>query len=88
MKIIKYFNQLVAATQYFSTHEWTFHRDNITDMMKKVKTLKDNDIVKLDLRDMDWKKYAANYMMGIKKFILKEDCKPVKVVRQRLSLYV
>ncbi|KAK9306399.1 hypothetical protein QLX08_002915 [Tetragonisca angustula] len=86
MKIIKYFNRLVAATAYFSTHEWTFHRNNITDMIKKVKTLKDNDIVKLDLRDMDWKKYAANYMMGIKKFILKEDCKSMKVVRQRLSL--
>ncbi|XP_043595366.1 putative fatty acyl-CoA reductase CG5065 isoform X2 [Bombus pyrosoma] len=85
MKIVKYCYQLVTVTAYFTMHEWTFQRDNITDMVKKVKMLKDGNVVKLDLQDMNWEKYIATYMMGIKKFILKEDLESMDAARQRLS---
>ncbi|XP_043521829.1 fatty acyl-CoA reductase 1-like isoform X2 [Frieseomelitta varia] len=86
IKVNKHLNQLLAAFSYFNTHEWTFHRCNITEMTMKVKTLEDSDIVKLDMRDMNWKKYIANYQIGIKKFILKESSDSVKSVRHQSSL--
>ena len=53
------------------THN-TFHRYNIIEMVTKVKkTLEDSNIVKLELQDMDWKKFVTNYQVGMKKFILK-----------------
>ena len=55
--------------------------------MTKVKTLEDGNIVKLDLQDMDWKKYITNYQVGIDKFILKENPESMNTAR-RLSLYV
>jgi hypothetical protein len=58
------------------------------DMMKEVKTLKDSDIVDLDLQDMDWDKYIALCVIGIKKFIFKEDLKSLDAARRRLSMYV
>jgi hypothetical protein len=58
------------------------------DMMKEVKTLKDSDIVDLDLQDMDWDKYIALCVIGIKKFIFKEDLKFLDAARRRLSMYV
>ena len=55
--------------------------------MTKVKMLKDGNVVKLDLQDIDWKKYLTNYQMGMKKFILKENFESVNAAR-RLLLYV
>ena len=87
MKINNYRNQLLIALEYFDTRQWTFHRYNMTEMMTKVKMLEDGNVVKLDLQDMDWKKYITNYQMGMKKFILKENFESVNAAR-RLSVYV
>ncbi|KAK9295214.1 hypothetical protein QLX08_010407 [Tetragonisca angustula] len=84
VKSSKRFNELANA-QYFSMHEWTFHRDNVRKMMVDVKTLKDSEIVKLN-RDVDWERYITIYMTGIEKFILKEKFKSIDASRQRLSV--
>ena len=87
MKINKRFNVLVTMLSYFTMREWTFHRDNVCKMAEDIKVLKDSNKLKLDLRDMDWKKYITNYQIGGLKFILKEKSDPVNAA-QRLSLYV
>ncbi|XP_050598497.1 putative fatty acyl-CoA reductase CG5065 isoform X3 [Bombus affinis] len=84
MKLLKNGNKLFTSLQYFILHEWTFQRDNCSDLARKVKMLNDSDMVKLDLRDMNWEKYVAIYLMGIKKFILKEDSN--SIARRRLSM--
>ncbi|XP_068986780.1 putative fatty acyl-CoA reductase CG5065 [Bombus flavifrons] len=83
MNLLRIGNKLVASVAFFTTHEWTFQRDNGSDMARKVKMLKDSDMVKLDLRDMNWEKYVEDYLMGIKKFILKQEFQPT--ARQRLA---
>ncbi|XP_033316646.1 fatty acyl-CoA reductase 1-like [Bombus bifarius] len=87
MNKIKYYNKLVIAANYFNSKEWSFKRANITDMINKVNTLENGNIVKLDLQDMDWKKYVADYLAGIKKFILKEDSQSINTAPQRLSIF-
>lgn len=88
MKISKYYDTMSRVTNYFSIRQWSFKRDNVIDMMKEVKTLEDSDIVELDLQDMDWDKYIALCVIGIKKFIFKEDLKSLDAARRRLSMYV
>ncbi|XP_043604093.1 putative fatty acyl-CoA reductase CG5065 [Bombus pyrosoma] len=83
MKLLKNCNKLFTLVAYFTMNEWTFQRDNCSDLARKVKMLNDSDMVKLDLRDMNWEKYVAIYLMGIRKFILKQDFK--STARQRLS---
>ena len=85
MKINKYFNQLLTIFQYFDTREWNFHRDNVYKMAEDIKGLRDSNRLKLDLQDMDWKKYITNYQMGMKKFLLKEKSESANAAR-RLSL--
>ncbi|CAD1468240.1 unnamed protein product, partial [Heterotrigona itama] len=84
MRINRYFNQLLTVLVYFSFHEWSFHRDNVCKMAKDINVLKDSSKVRVDLRDMNWKKYIANYHTGIVKFILKEKSDPIEAAR-RLS---
>ncbi|XP_060823526.1 fatty acyl-CoA reductase 1-like isoform X2 [Bombus pascuorum] len=83
MNMSKYYNKLVIATSYFNSNEWSFKRDNTTNMINKVNTLEDRNIVKLDLQDMDWKKYLADYLAGLKKFTLKEDTQSINTAQQR-----
>ncbi|XP_043604739.1 putative fatty acyl-CoA reductase CG5065, partial [Bombus pyrosoma] len=83
MKLLQNGNKLFTMTAYFALHEWTFQRDNCSGLVRKVKMLKDSDMVRLDLRDMDWEKYVAIYLMGMRKFILKEDFN--STAQQRLS---
>ncbi|XP_043603705.1 putative fatty acyl-CoA reductase CG5065 [Bombus pyrosoma] len=83
MKLLKNCNKLFTSVAYFTTNEWTFQRDNCSDLARKVKMLNDSYLVKLDLRDMNWEKYVANYQMGIRTFILKQDFN--STAQQRLS---
>jgi hypothetical protein len=76
------------AVNYFSTHEWSFQRNNVTNMVGKVKTLENNNIVDLDLEEIDWKKYFEIYFVETKKFFMKEDPKSTNAARQWLLLYV
>ncbi|XP_033362643.1 putative fatty acyl-CoA reductase CG5065 [Bombus vosnesenskii] len=83
MKLLKNSNKLFTSVVHFTLNEWTFQQDNCSDLARKVKMLNDSDMVKLDLRDMNWEKYVATYLMGIRKFILKQEFK--STARQRLS---
>ncbi|XP_060823548.1 putative fatty acyl-CoA reductase CG5065 [Bombus pascuorum] len=87
MKFSKYYDTMSTVTHYFSIRQWSFKTDNVMDMMKEVKTLKDSDIVELDLQDMDWDKYIRLCIIGIKKFIFKEDLKSLDAARRRLSIF-
>ena len=83
MKLLRNSNKLLASFAFFTTQEWTFRWDNCSDLARKATMLHDSDMVKLDLRDMNWEKYVEVYQMGIKKFILKEEFKSTS--RQRIS---
>ncbi|XP_050598494.1 putative fatty acyl-CoA reductase CG5065 isoform X3 [Bombus affinis] len=82
MKLLKVGNKLFTSVTHFTMNEWTFQRDNCSDLARKVKMLSDSDMVKLDIRDIDWEKYVTIYVMGIRKFILKQKFK--STARQRL----
>ncbi|XP_033362639.1 putative fatty acyl-CoA reductase CG5065 [Bombus vosnesenskii] len=83
IKLLQNGNKMFTLTAYFAMHESIFQTDNCSDLRRKVKMLNDSDMVKLDLQDMNWEKYVAIYLMGIKKFILKQDNK--SIASQRLS---
>ncbi|XP_071876916.1 putative fatty acyl-CoA reductase CG5065 [Bombus fervidus] len=83
MKLLRNGNKLFASIAFFTIHEWTFRRDNCSDLAREVKMLHDSHMFKLDLEDMDWDKYVAIYLMGIRKFILKQEFQ--STARQRLS---
>ncbi|XP_071876912.1 fatty acyl-CoA reductase 1-like isoform X2 [Bombus fervidus] len=83
MKLLRNGNKLFTSFEFFTMNDWTFQRDNCSDLARKVKMLHDSDMFKLDLEDMDWDKYAVIYLMGIRKFILKQEFQ--STARQRLS---
>ncbi|XP_064483362.1 fatty acyl-CoA reductase 1-like [Ornithodoros turicata] len=85
-KMFKLFNKLykvMVSLEYFTTHEWKFHCGNILILMKQLSP-EDRKLFSVDLRSIDWGSYFKNYVLGARKFILKDD--PTTVYEARLTL--
>ncbi|XP_050493809.1 putative fatty acyl-CoA reductase CG5065 [Bombus huntii] len=54
MKHLKKGKKLFNLAAFCAMSEWTFQKDNCSDLARKVKMLSDCDMIKLDLRDMNW----------------------------------
>lgn len=86
LKSVKRFERLIEMGRFFTTNEWTFHRDNMNDLSKKVKALKDCDNFNVDMQNLNWDTYFHNYTTGIKKYILNENPETLSNARSRLLL--
>ncbi|XP_054001533.1 putative fatty acyl-CoA reductase CG5065 isoform X2 [Hylaeus anthracinus] len=86
MKTAKNFDKVVSATQYFSTNEWKFHRNNMHELTKKVKTLKDSSNFNTDMDNLDWNTFVYSYLSGIRKYILNENLEAADTFRKRLII--
>lgn len=84
MKSVKRFERLLGTGRFFSTNEWTFHRDNMNDLAKKVNALKDCDNFNVSVEHLNWDTYFRDYMVGIKKYVLKENPETINTARSRL----
>lgn len=76
------------AAEFFTLHEWNFHRDNLNELAKKVKSLKDADNFIVTSEDLDWYSYIGSYLLGIRTFIMNDTPDTEKVARNRLCVCV
>lgn len=57
---------------FFTTKEWTWSAENY-DMLLKQVSEHDKKEFDFNIEHIDWKEYYHNYILGTKKFILKEE---------------
>ncbi|XP_076617984.1 putative fatty acyl-CoA reductase CG5065 [Colletes latitarsis] len=86
MKAAKRFDRTISAAQYFGMNEWKFHRNNMDDLTKKVKTLKDSSNFITDTDNLDWNTYIHTYVLGVRKYILNENVESSSTFRKRLLI--
>lgn len=85
-KIAKRFKSAADTGEFFAMHEWDFKNDNLKEIMKIAKmTQTDADEFNFDLRGMDWDRYVEKYMLGIRKFVLKDDMKSMGAARTKIK---
>ena len=76
-------NRAIVALQYFTTNEWTFLNTNHLSLSKDF----DAEEVRrfyCDPRQILWPDYLETYILGVRKFLLKED--PTTLPRARAKL--
>nr|CAD7396896.1 unnamed protein product [Timema poppensis] len=73
----------VSCLEFFTTHEWRFTNDNMTRLMARLHP-RDRKIFNFDIADLDWKVYWEQYVLGTRKFILKEDPSTFPAARSHL----
>lgn len=85
MKITKRFERAAKTGEFFAMNEWKFYADNMTKLVKFVRESEDCNNFDVNIRNIDWDVYVHQYMLGIRKYILKDNLDTLSNARNRLS---
>ncbi|KAL6433578.1 hypothetical protein ACFW04_006576 [Cataglyphis niger] len=84
MKITKRFERAAKTGEFFAMNEWKFCADNMTKLVKFVRASGHCNDFNVDIRNLDWDTYLHQYMLGIRKYILKDNPDTLNNARSRL----
>ncbi|XP_057671020.1 putative fatty acyl-CoA reductase CG5065 [Diorhabda carinulata] len=84
MRIQEKIEKAATCLEYFTTKEWKFDDENVRQLAM---TLNDSDREEFcfDVARIDWEQYLENYVLGIRRFIFKEDVATLPKARQNIS---
>ncbi|XP_076350975.1 putative fatty acyl-CoA reductase CG5065 [Tachypleus tridentatus] len=85
VQVYKRVHRAVHILEYFTTHEWTFQANNMLTLMRKLKGL-DKKVFDLDMCQIDLCDYMKNYVLGVRRFVLKEDDSTLAEARRKLRV--
>ncbi|XP_065083365.1 putative fatty acyl-CoA reductase CG5065 [Ochlerotatus camptorhynchus] len=83
-KIAKRFQKAADTGEFFAMHQWDFKSHNLRRLMHKVHRAKDGADFDFDMTHMDWDAYIERYMLGIRKFVLKDDLDSMEKARRKI----
>lgn len=75
---------MVEALHYFTTHGWTFQSKNLPKLWNTLSP-EDQQLFNFDIRQLNWDSYLFDYVMGIKRYILKDDLGKLQAARANLT---
>lgn len=76
------------AVQYFTTSGWLFRSNNVVALVDELSPT-DRQLFNLDVRTVHWLSYWEQYVLGIRKYLFKEDVSKLPDARKHLRwLYV
>lgn len=74
--------------EYFARHEWNFETTNVRELLAEVQAAKDGAEFRVDVRAMVWDEYIREYMLGIRKFVLKDDVETLPAARATVRKFL
>lgn len=84
-KIAKRFKMAYDTGEYFVLNGWKFEARNFERMIRAAKeTQADCNEFNCDLRTLNWDEYVECHLLGIRKFILKDDLSSLPMARNKL----
>ena len=77
-------NRSMQALEYFTTNEWYYRNNHFLEINE---TLSEDDREKFlcDVRRIHWPTYIETFILGVRKFLLKEDPSTLPKARARLQ---
>ncbi|KAK3909444.1 Putative fatty acyl-CoA reductase [Frankliniella fusca] len=77
-------SKALSSLRFFTTREWRFTDDNVQALMSEM-THADRRVFNFDVSDLDWDAYLTTYVLGIRRFVLKEDSSTLPHARAHLT---
>lgn len=74
----------VQCLEYFTTHQWTFHNENVAELLNKMSE-NDKKSFQFDVRTIEWDNYLEKYVLGFRQFLFKQDPSSLDASRKRLT---
>lgn len=72
LKISQKIEKLCSLISYFSTRQWDFNDKNTLEMWETLDN-RDKELFPFDVAELKWEEYFVHYMLGARKFLLKDD---------------
>lgn len=73
----------IRCLEYFATHEWTFENDNVIALQSKMSQV-DQNLFNFDIRAVKWDDYIEQYVIGTRKFVLKESDETIPAAKSHI----
>ncbi|XP_049982449.1 fatty acyl-CoA reductase 2 isoform X1 [Alexandromys fortis] len=84
MKLMNRLLRTISMLEYFINHSWEWSTNN-TEMLLSELSPEDQRVFNFDVRQLNWLEYIENYVLGVKKYLLKEDLAGIPKARQHLK---
>uniref|UniRef100_A0A915JAJ5 Fatty acyl-CoA reductase C-terminal domain-containing protein n=1 Tax=Romanomermis culicivorax TaxID=13658 RepID=A0A915JAJ5_ROMCU len=85
-KLIRIYRKLFRAVntlEYFTSRQWHFQSKMIVNLYSDLSP-QDKKNFNIDVTQIDWERYLENYVIGVKRYILKEQMS--NILKARLQL--
>nr|XP_044995431.1 fatty acyl-CoA reductase 2 isoform X2 [Jaculus jaculus] len=83
MKLMTRLLKTISMLEYFTNRSWEWTSAN-SEMLRSEMSPEDQRVFNFDVRQLNWLEYIENYVMGVKKYLLKEDMAEIPKARQHL----
>ncbi|XP_050502641.1 putative fatty acyl-CoA reductase CG5065 [Diabrotica virgifera virgifera] len=84
MRVQEKLEKAASCLQYFTTNEWKFDDENVRQLAM-VLSESDREEFCFDVARINWEHYLENYVLGIRRFIFKEDVATLPKARKNMS---
>lgn len=74
--------------EFFARHEWEFEVSNVHELVNEVQKTSDRDDFKCDVTKINWDEYLKMFVLGIRKYVLKDDESTLEKSRNTVKMYV
>lgn len=87
VKIAKKIKIAAKSGEYFALREYNFEANNMRMLCKCLKQTKDDESFNCDVSKVNWDNYVETFLLGIRKFILKDDISSMTTARKKIRRY-
>jgi fatty acyl-CoA reductase len=84
VKIMGKLQRAIQALEYFTTRQWHFKCNNVLMLCDELQG-QDKENFAFDIRKLHWPTYWEDYVLGTRKFILKEEHNTLPQARKQLQ---
>lgn len=84
MKLARRFKMAAATGEYFANHEWQFGIQELTTLHNEATAARDGSTFFHWPAQFNWETYVGAYMLGIRRFILKDTPESLPHARTKL----
>lgn len=87
-KIAKRYKAAADTGEFFAMHEWDFNIPNVKCLLNEIQLTEDGQEFQCDVKKLDWDSYLKDYVIGIRKYILKDTDATLASARRMVTTYV
>lgn len=85
LKIMKRFKLTAQTGEFFALHQWNFASENLLGLQEAMEHPYDREVFNVDITGLDWDSYIRQYMLGIRKYILKDSIETIPIAQKKLQ---